>query len=186
MKVFICGLTGTGKSTISKAIASALNYEYLQSSAMFREFAGLDKKKKGFWTHKEGQEFTEKRLNSDIDEKFDKYLLDIVDKKEDFVIESWTMPWLYPEKAIRIYLKAPFSVRVNRVMFRDKLNQEEAKVAVKLKDSETRKIYLQKYLFDITKDLDNFDFVLNTQYFDARTIVLYVLDFVKMVEKYYN
>lgn len=182
----ICGLTGTGKSTISKAVASALNYEFLQSSHMFREFAGIDKKSMGFWTHKEGQEFTESRLKSDVDERFDKYLLNLIDSKDNYVIESWTMPWLYNDVALRIYLKAPFSVRVNRVMFRDKLKEEDAKIAVKMKDSETRKIYLQKYCFDINKDIENFDLVLNTQYFDTKTIVLYVLDFVKMVEDYYK
>jgi len=182
----ICGLTGTGKSTIAKAIAEAMNYEYLPSSVLFREFAGIDKKTAGFWTHKEGQEFIEERLKSDIDEQFDKYLLDLIDKKDNFVIDSWTMPWLYKEPCLKIYLKCPFSVRINRVMLRDKLNEEDAKNAVKKKDQDTRKIYLQKYFFDIFKDIEDFDLVLNTQYFDAKGAILYVLNYVKTVEKYYK
>jgi len=182
----ICGLTGTGKSTIAKAIAEAMDYEYISSSKLFRKFAGLDHDKKGFWTHKDGLEFNDKRLTSDIDEKYDKYLLDIVDKKENFVIDSWTMPWLYNEPALRIYLKCPFGIRASRIMLRDKLKEDDAKVAVKKKDTDTRKIYLTNYTFDVTKDLEPFDLIINTQYFDARGIILYILNYVKEVEKYYQ
>jgi predicted cytidylate kinase len=186
MKVMICGLTGTGKSTIAKAIAEAMDYEYISSSKLFREFTGKDSKEKGFWTHKEGLEFNDERLSSNIDEKFDKYLIDIVDTKDNFVVDSWTMPWLYKEQCLRIYLKCPFSIRMQRIMFRDKLTEEQAKLAVKKKDTDTRKIYLTNYAFDVTKDLEQFDLIVNTQYFDAKGIVLYVLNYVKEVEKYYK
>jgi predicted cytidylate kinase len=183
-----CGLTGTGKSTIAKAIAEAMDIKYISSSKLFREFAGKDVKKgQEFWAEKEGQNFLEERLNTDIDEQFDKHLLNVLDTKDDFVIDSWTMPWLYNnDQVLRIYLRAPFNVRVNRVMFRDKLNEPDARAAIKKKDSDTRKIYLQKYLFDINKDLENFDLVINTQYFDSKAVILYILNYVKTFEKYYK
>ena len=188
MKIFICGLNGTGKSTIAKSIAEAMNIKYISSSKLFRDFAGKDVNKgQEFWAQKEGQNFLDERLNTDIDEQFDKYLLDILDKEDDFIIDSRTMPWLYNnDKALRIYLRSPFSVRVNRVMFRDKLTEEQAKIAVKQRDTIDRKIYLQKYLFDINKDLENFDLVINTQYFDSKAVILYILNYVKTFEKYYK
>jgi len=187
MKIMICGLTGTGKSTIAKAIAEAMNYEYIASSKLLREFAGKNtSESQGFWERKQGQEFLDDRLSSDIDEQFDKKLLNIVDEKDNFVIDSWTMPWLYNGVALRIYLKCPFLIRVNRVMLRDKLQEDVTKQAVKRKDLDTKKIFLQKYVFDITKDLEPFDLVINTQYFDARSIILYILNYVKTVEKYYT
>ncbi len=187
MKIMICGLTGTGKSTIAKAIAEAMDYEYISSSKLFRDFAGKDVKAgQEFWAQKEGQEFLNERLTSNVDERFDKYLLDIVDKKDNFVVDSWTMPWLYNEPCLKIYLKCPFSVRTNRVMFRDKLSEEQAKIAIKKKDTDTRKIYLTNYAFDVTKDFEPFDLIVSTQYFDAKGIILYVLNFVTAVEKYYK
>ncbi|PIU22417.1 MAG: hypothetical protein COT14_01295 [Candidatus Diapherotrites archaeon CG08_land_8_20_14_0_20_30_16] len=186
MKVMICGLTGTGKSTIAKAIAEAMNYEYISISKLLREFAGKDSKQNGYWTHKEGLEFNDERLKTDIDEKFDKYLLNIIDKKDDFVIDSWTMPWLYNEPSLKIYLKCPFGVRTNRIMLRDKLTEEDAKSAVRKKDGDNKKIYLTKYAFDITKDFEPFDLMISTQYFDAKGIILYILNYVKTVEKYYQ
>ncbi len=188
MKIMICGLTGTGKSTIAKAISEAMGYEYLASSKLLREFAGKDTKKgQEFWAEKEGQEFLDSRYNSSIDEEYDKYLLDLMDKKDDFIIDSWTMPWLYNnDNVLKIYLKCPFSIRVNRVMLRDKLKEQDAKTMVKKKDSDTRKIFLQNYCFDITKDLDKFDLVINTQYFDSKAVILYILNYVKTFEKYYK
>ena len=41
----------------------------------------------------------EERINTDVDEQFDKYLLDLLDKEDNFIIDSWTMPWLYKEQA---------------------------------------------------------------------------------------
>ena len=71
-------------------------------------------------------------------------------------------------------------------MFRDKLTEDQAKIAVKQRDTIDRKIYLQKYLFDINKDLENFDLVINTQFFDSKSIILYILNYVKTFEKYYK
>ena len=45
---------------------------------------------------------------------------------------------------------------------------------------------MQKYLFDINKDLESFDLIINTQYFDSKAIILYVLNYVKTFEKYYK
>ncbi len=181
-------MTGTGKSTVAKAISEAMVYEYMSSSRMFREFAGLDSTTNGWWTHPEGQKFLEKRLKSesDIDERFDKHLLDVIEEKDNFVIDSGTMPWLYKDQALRIYLKAPFSVRASRVMFRDKLSEEDAKQAVKQKDTDTRKIYMQNYCYDVAKDTEDFDLIVNTQYFDIKGVILFVLNYVKTVEKYYQ
>lgn len=187
MKIMICGLTGTGKSTIAKAIAEATGMKYISSSKLFRDFAGKDVNKgQEFWAQKDGQNFLEERINTDVDEQFDKYLLDLLDKEDNFIIDSWTMPWLYKEQALRICLRAPFGVRVNRVMLRDKLSEADARSAIKKKDSDTRKIYMQKYLFDINKDLESFDLIINTQYFDSKAIILYVLNYVKTFEKYYK
>lgn len=187
MKIMICGLNGTGKSTIAKAIAEAMDIKYISSSKLFRDFAGKDAKKgQEFWAEKEGQNFLEERLDTNVDEEFDKHLLDLLDKEDNFIIDSRTMPWLYKEQALRIYLRAPFNVRVNRVMFRDKLTEDQAKIAVKQRDSTDRKIYLKNYLFDIAKDLENFDLVINTQYFDSKAIILYILNYVKTFEKYYK
>ena len=184
----ICGLTCTGKSTIAKAIAEAIDYEYISSSKLFRDFAGKNVDKgQEFWAQKDGQNFLNERQNTNIDEQFDKHLIDIVDKKDNFVIDSWTMHWLYNEQpSLKIYLKCPFSIRVNRVMLRDKLTEEQAKSTVKKKDTDTRKIYLTNYAFDITKDFEPFDLIINTQYFDAKGIVLYILNYVKEVERYYK
>lgn len=186
MRIFICGLTGTGKSTVAKAVAEALGYEYMSSSAMLREFAGVGGEDHTWWSLKGGKEFMGERLKSDLDEKFDKYLLDVVDEKDNFVMDSWTMPWLYKDQALRIYLKCPFSVRASRVMFRDKLSEEDAKQAVKQKDTDTRKIYMQNYCYDVAKDTEDFDLIVNTQYFDIKGVILFVLNYVKTVEKYYE
>jgi predicted cytidylate kinase len=178
MKVFITGLTGTGKSKICKGIEKALKIKYYSSSTLFREFSGNMDDTKGYWTHK-GLKFIEERKESDIDEKFDKYLLELVTNKDQFIMDSRTMPWLYTEPALRILLTAPFDVRVKRVMLRDEHTLDSARSAVSTKDNSDRVIYLNHYGFDIFKDLKPFDLVVNTQYLNEKEVLDLVLEYVK-------
>jgi predicted cytidylate kinase len=185
MKVLIAGLTGTGKTTLAKNIAGKFKLKFMPSSSLFREFANQNTSEQGWWT-RAGLKFIKERLNSDFDERFDKYLLELVDSEDDFIIDSWTMPWLYKEEALRIYLTAPFDERVNRIMLRDNHDFDSAKSSVLAKDTETKMIYLQKYQFDIVKDLNVFDLIINTQYLNEKQITDLVCDFVKSYKEYFK
>jgi CMP/dCMP kinase len=184
LKIFIAGLSGTGKSTIAEQVAKKFKLKYYPSSLLFRKFAGKDVETNGWW-EKEGLNFVNEREGSDIDEQFDKYLLNLIDTNPDFVIDSWTLPWLYKEEGLRIFLKAPFEVRVNRVVERDELTYAQIKEGVARKDKLTRAIYMKKYMFDITKDHNIFDFVINTEYFNKKEITKLVFNIVKKYRDYF-
>ena len=186
MKIFVAGLTGTGKSSLSSKLAKKFDIEYLPSSMYFRKFIGKDTNTNGWWTHSEGLEFMKERLDSDFDERFDKYLLNIIDEKEDFVIDSWTLPWLYKEEGLRILLTTPFEIRVQRVMLRDDLDYDDAKISVKQKDYMTKMIYLKKYGFDILKDRNIFDLVVNTQYLTEKEVFSFIAKYVSKYENFFR
>lgn len=185
MKVFIAGLTGTGKSTIAESVANKLKLKYFRSSMLFREFAGKDTKTIGWW-EKEGLNFIKERADSDIDEKFDKYLLDLADREENFVIDSWTLPWLYKEQGLKILLTCPADVRVNRVMTRDSISLDAAKKSVAEKDHKTRLLFLQKYAFDITKELNVFDLIINTQYLSKDDEIKLICEYAKKYKEFFE
>jgi len=185
VKVFISGLTGTGKNTIAKELASKLGLKYYECSWLLKEFTGMNVRSDGYHEVR-GKEAIEKRLKSNLDEKFDKHLMDIVDNEDDFVLDSWTMPWLYKEEALRILLTAPYDVRVKRVMIRDKVDLDGAKQIVKAKDAESKLVYLQKYTFDITKDWNVFDLIVNTQYLTKEDEIKLILEYTKKYKNFFE
>ncbi len=185
MKVFIAGFTGTGKTTISKNVADKFNLSFYPASTLFKEFAQINSDTKGYWTH-EGLKFIKERVGSDVDQKFDKHLLDIVDSNENFVMDSWTMPWLYKQDALRILLHAPYEIRVKRILDRDNHDLTSARKAVFVKDHQSKMIYLQKYGFDISKDWNVFDLIVNTQYMDQDEVTDYITNYIKKYKEYFG
>jgi len=185
MKVFIAGLTGTGKNTVAKAVAKKFKLKNYESSVLFKDYVGRDFRTNGYWG-KSTKDILKTRIDSDIDEKFDKHLFNIIDMTDEFVVDSWTMPWLYKEEALRVLLTCPFDIRVKRVMGRDNQNFEDTKKVVKEKDIISKMVYLQKYGFDITKDINIFDLIVNTRYLNGNDISKYVCDYVKKYKEFFE
>jgi len=181
MKVFIMGLTGAGKTNLAKIIAKKFNLTYYPYSLLFRKFMGFDAKTKSWWIHN-GLKFMKESVqkkNYEYLYKFDKYILNILKKQDDFVTDSWTLPWIYGGNALRVMLTAPLEVRIKNVMSRDKIAHKDAKKKIVLKDKLSRELYLKTYGFDITKDFSNFDLVINIEYFNKRNAKKFICDFVK-------
>ncbi len=94
-----------------------------------------------------------------LDMVADKILLDEVSKGE-VVIDSWSLPWL-SSLGTKIYLDASLETRAKRVAIRGGMNYELALEVVAFKDEETRKLFKRVYGFDIKKDHEVFDYILD-------------------------
>ncbi|MCW1292924.1 MAG: cytidylate kinase family protein [Candidatus Parvarchaeota archaeon] len=181
MRVLIAGLTGSGKSSVSKTVAEYLGLNYVSGSSLLKTYI-----KKSFytWESKEGLEILKERLKDlSIDKSTDNKLIAEIKKSADIVVDSWTMPWLWKEDAIRVYLKAREDIRIERIVRRDKINPKDAKYFINQKDTISQNIYKKLYKIDYS-DLSIFDLVLDTSYLSiesvSQIIAKYILNYSKV------
>ncbi len=167
--IILFGFSGSGKSTSANAVGNRLKLRVVHPSSILRDI--IEKKKvdtrntfhnEGFWESREGMKMFIDRLNDKVppDVISDRIILREAEKG-NVVIDSWSLPWL-SKKGIKIYLKAGIATRAKRVAARDHIQYQSALNAIRIKDSETRKLFKRVYGFDIKMDMQVFDFIIPT------------------------
>jgi len=162
--VCICGMAGTGKSTLAKKLAGKYRLKYYSGGDALKALAEVERYKpygRGWWESREGLRFLEKRVK---DPKFDK----AVDRKlmeyaqqGNVVLDSWTMPWLL-KKGFKIWLEASIEKRAERIAKRDRTTLKAALQALKEKEARTKAIYHKLYGFNLGEDFSPFHLILDT------------------------
>lgn len=167
--ICISGMAGTGKSTLSQKIAKRYNLKYFSGGNALKDIAkaeGYTVTDEGWWESPIGLKFLEKRLSDPkfdraVDEKFLEYA-----KQGNVLLDSWTMPWLLKD-GFKIWLSASLEKRAARVAQRDKISLDEAFKFLEEKEAQTKAIYKKLYGFELDKDFEPFDFILDTNNLSA-------------------
>ncbi|MDD4983445.1 MAG: cytidylate kinase family protein [Candidatus ainarchaeum sp.] len=163
MNIIICGLVATGKSSLARKIAKDFKMDYISSSTILKGDMGFNYvKEKAFWD-KKGLSLFKDREKKDFDKKVDKLQLGLA-KEGGKVFDTWALGWLYKGKAIKVLLFASDSVRISRLMGRDKITKAEALKAMKERDTKNEKLFRRLYGIEVTKDRSPFDLIVNTDY----------------------
>ncbi len=164
---------GSGKSTIAKKIAATFEYDRFYMGKIFRDMA-----------RNEGVSYTDflelLKKDSSYDEKVDDYVVELANKKNNFIIESRTA-WHFIPDSFKIYLKVDENEGAKR-MFEDYLENEHRKVEdnnIKTKEdikhiSRNRKKsdderYKKIYNIDVN-DMSQYDLVLDTTKLDKNEV----------------
>lgn len=175
--IIIFGFSGSGKSTIANLVGEKYGLRIIHPSGILRDlYEGkkVDLKNTryntGYWESLEGIKLFRDRLleNEPLDTVSDRILLQEV-QKGNVVIDSWSLPWL-ANTGDKIYLKADLETRAQRVALRSSIAYDAALNVVSMKDEETQKLFKRLYGFDIKKDHDIFDLVINTNYLNQRQV----------------
>lgn len=164
--ICVCGMAGSGKSTVAKKLARKYGLRYYSGGDALKEMAidaGYRSKQRGWWESAEGLRFLRQRTeNPDFDKLIDKKLLGI-GEKGNVVLDSWTMPWLLG-KGFKIWLEASPQVRAGRLAKRDRLTYAEALKSLREKEEKTKRIYEKLYGFHLGEDFAPFHFILDVNY----------------------
>ena len=144
MKIAIFGLTACGKTYHCNRLANFFHLKNVSGSSILLKTSKIKKSKEPhFWIGAGGLNLTRNRLTDPhFDVAADKRILEIAEKENNIVVDSWTVPWLYKRRdLIRIYIGASLDAR-----------NEMAYLSTREKVF-TKKILREKI---IEKDLDNF------------------------------
>jgi cytidylate kinase len=167
--VCICGMAGTGKSTLSRKLAAKYGLKCFSGGDALRALAaeeGYNSSSRGWWESPEGLRFLAKRED---DPKFDKAVDDRLlecSRVGNVILDSWTMPWLL-KGGFNIWLDASQAKRAARIAERDNMTPEEALKALIEKEARTKSIYKDLYGFSLGEDFAPFNLVLDTDNLNA-------------------
>jgi cytidylate kinase len=186
MKIFICGFSASGKSYLTEFIGKRLNLKVIHTSDLLKQISkgnfenilNIENTKMNMGWYEHSNLDSLRKSNDTIDIKLDKYLLDFVNNNDDFVMDSWTLPYLY-KGGFKVWLKSDLSERSKRMSTRDNIDLNEALKLVVKKDTFSINKFKKLYSFDLGKDLSNFDFVLDTTNLSLKSVHDIVLEEIK-------
>lgn len=173
MIIIICGLPGSGKSTLVEKLAAKYKLKTVFASSILKDLKDKNaekidltktKKGEGWWESPAGRKYNQERLkNMGMDKLLDEKLLGIIGKKDYLIVDSRTMPWLAKKKGlIKVWIDASPTIRAKRVASRD---NKEWKILLKQMEERLevdKKIYKKLYGIQFGRDFKPFDVVLNT------------------------
>ena len=164
--ICICGMAGSGKSTVAKRIAKHYGLRYCSGGDALKAVAaelGYRVSGEGWWETDEGIRFLKERAeNLEIDRRVDQKQLEWAEEG-GIVFDSWAMPWLF-RGGFKVWLEASEEVRAKRIAERDGLSLEEALKYLRAKESRTKAIYRELYGFTLGEDFSPFHLILDVNF----------------------
>lgn len=171
--ICVCGMAGTGKSTLAKKLAEKYGLKYCSGGDALKALAiegGYPPLQRGWWESEEGVRFLQDRSEDPrFDEAVDEKLLKLA-QRGSVVLDSWTMPWLL-KKSFKVWLEASPEERAKRIARRDSTSVEEALRALRRKEEKTKAIYKELYGFSLGEDFSPFHLILDTNDLKAEEVL---------------
>ena len=173
MIITISGLSGSGKTTVAKALSENLNYKYVSAGEAFRQLA-----------HEYCMNLERFSIlaesNPEIDRMIDKRQVEIVSRYKNVIFEG-RLSGRIMNGDLKVWLKASLAVRVKRIAKREQKSYEQAFNETRSRENSEAKRYLEIYNIDIF-DLDTYDLVIDTQHWNQHAVIDIILTAVKLNE----
>jgi predicted cytidylate kinase len=173
--VAISGDIASGKSTVSRAVAEALDLPWMSTGDLQRKVA----EERGITTL-ELNKLTEN--DTSVDDAIDGRLRDLAVADEPLVIDS-RLAWHFIPQAIKVHLVVDLSVAADRALARGKVAAEEYATHAEAVESVRARVRSERLRFSTLYNVDigrlrNYDVVVDTSAAASNDIVERVLDFI--------
>lgn len=161
--ISISGLAGSGKTTCALAIARDFGLKYFSTGKIFRELAEKYGMSLAEFSHLAEKEDT-------IDRKIDEAAKKAAEEGY-VVLDGRLTGWFCRHvPSLKIWLKAPLEVRVERIAERDHIPFEEAKIKTLMREKSEIKRY-EKYYGINLNDLSIYDLILDTSLYSKKSML---------------
>jgi CMP/dCMP kinase len=161
MIVTVSGEIGAGKSTVARALARALGLRYLSAGEIFRDEA----RRRGVTLAALGRLAEQDHA---IDQALDRMQIEAA-RQGGILIDSRLSGWLI-DGDLRIWLRAPLSIRAGRIAARDGVPVGRAQAEVQAREESERRRYREIYRVDLS-DLTRYHVIVDTGMWTAEEIV---------------
>ena len=178
ISIVISGWPAVGKTTIASALAEEFRLKMYNGGDILKMLAA-DKgysdaaRRDDWWDTEEAKKFMHDRhKDPTFDRKVDEKLLAIA-RQGGAVMTSYTIPWLAKsaDSMVRFWLKGSAENRAIRMAKRDGIPVERARQIVDLRDKENMSIYKDLYGYSFGKELEVFDYMLNTDVLELASLI---------------
>jgi cytidylate kinase len=170
MNILVGGLTGSGKTTLSKLLSKDLGLSFVSGSEIRAQFASgkVPAEARKYWLFSaEAAEMDRLRLNdSRVDLLMDAHLRDLVITKSKQIFDVWFLPWLVAENSLKVWLDCPLGVRARRIQEALGLGPVESDLVyhkTSEKDERAQQFAQRTYGVDIFTDRSPFDVIISTE-----------------------
>jgi CMP/dCMP kinase len=162
--IILCGYPAAGKTTVGELISKKLGCKLVGVGDILKEMAkerGYTVTGSDWWDTTEGMRFAKEReTNPNFDWEADKKLIKKLEEG-NIVVTSYTAPWI-SKTGFKVWLKGNVKNRAERMAKRDGTDITESTNALKVRDTENKKLYKNLYDIDFGNDLTPFDLVVDT------------------------
>lgn len=175
MNIVVSGLTGSGKTSLARGLASNLDMTVISGSDLRRRALGLatDRGDRLTWLTDPIARAADGRrmLNGAESIALNRSLAELHDSSDGLIFDVWFAAWLVQKDSLRIWLEAPFEVRAERAIAdiagvesdnSALFNRLDLARALQEKDETSRAFALKHYGFDISCDRAPFNVILRS------------------------
>ena len=174
--IAFAGLTAAGKTTHAKLLASELGYQYVSATEIFMDVLGMNRTTSRTVWFTQLEAIHALRANDDIDDELERRLIKIASENDGLVLDTWALPWICKIPMVRLWIESDCASRVWKCYLSqdDRLKPfhdlSDCQALIDKKDGETRDIFMRRHQFDLFRDHDVFDIILdNTHLITAPT-----------------
>ncbi len=185
MKLFLMGLTASGKSYQSRRLADRFNLTYISGSELLlRRLDYAPRADCHFWLEAIAHDSNVARRAPAVDRDVDENILTLARTTDNIMVDSWTVSYLYGGRdAIRIYLNASLVSRA-QMAYQSKTDKSHSVhdlgCLIDALDQANRQRFMTLYGFDIF-DTSIFDLVFDNSRYAKHYTARVLADFVMSV-----
>ena len=163
MRITISGPPGSGTTTLARFISERTGYRLISAGEVFRALArerGMDLASFGALAE----------ADSSFDRMIDERQQALAEAADDIVVEGRLSGRMVTDADLRVWLQAPLSVRVRRILEREEgVDLASAEAETGEREACEARRYQQYYGIEID-DLSMYDLVLNTERFPVEVL----------------
>ncbi|MDD3177939.1 MAG: cytidylate kinase family protein [Candidatus ainarchaeum sp.] len=177
MKILVWGFSASGKSFLIENLSKVFkDYKIVYTSNVLKQISENKKpsikstsKNDGWYEFSNLDDIRFKNKNIDI--LLDKFLLSLINSDNNYIFDSWTLPYLIKNRTdiIKIYLQTSKKIRIKRFALRDKISLKKAEELLNKKDNFNKKHYKKLYNIEIGSK-KGFDIIINTDNLNIKQV----------------
>jgi cytidylate kinase len=155
MRITVSGLPGSGTTSLSRYLAQRHGFEMISAGEVFRQLA-----------KEHNLELAEFGRLAEEDSSYDKMIdarqKEIAESRDNIIVEGRLSGWMVPAADLKIWLFAPIDCRIQRIVFRDQVIDENTAKELTLEREQCEAGRYRSYYDIDINDLSVYHMVLNS------------------------